>query len=272
MNILPLILALALMLSILTIEKLEKFKHQTLIQSEYRAFLRTGERDIFNKRQKKLFGYNEKNLRQISFRFLYDKKARLKNPNIAKQYRMLIIDLMQIVYGEANFFKNLEQKRPNFLDELLFAIERAADAAPENKIKRIQDIAKLDLDDAELQEAFYHMLKGTVSKEKLEKTRNSEIYPKEKAYTSLFTFINEEGNEKIPKITIQRAPREILKAVFGSDELVEAIIIKRNEFAAHKNNGSELAFKNEFNDKRKPGLDDTLLDFKISRGDKTDYN
>ena len=160
MNILPLIMALVLMLSVLTVEKLEKFKNQSIVQSEYQVFLQMSERQVFNKRQKGLFGLSQKTLRQLSFRFIIDKDAREKNDSGYKQYRMLIIELMKIVYGEAAFFKDLEMKRPNFLEEMLLAIENAADNAPKKMIKRIQDIARLNLEDPELQEAFYHMLKG----------------------------------------------------------------------------------------------------------------
>lgn len=270
MNILPLILALVLMLAVMTVQKLEHFKNQTVVQREYQFFLQTMERQVFNKRQKRLFGESEKNLRQLSFRFLVDKKAREGNANAAKQYRMLIVELMKIVYGEAAFFNNLEKKRPNFLEEMLNAIEQAADAAPEKLINRIQDIARLNLEDPELQEAFYHMLKGTIEREKL---KEAPPCCKEKAYVSLFKFINYDGKDGKPKrIVVQMAPREILKAIFESDAVVEAIIAKRNELAANKDNGSELAFKNEFNEKWRTGIDDNLLDFRISSGKKDAYN
>lgn len=279
MNILPLILALVLMLSVLTIEKLEKFKNIKIVQQEYQQFLKMHERQVFNKRQKSLYGHNEKTLRQLSFRFFVDKEARNRDENVAKQYRMLMIELMKVVYGQASFYKNLEQKRPNFLEELLTAVEQAAEKAPKKTIRRIQDISRLNLEDSELQEAFYHMLKGTVSREQLAEMneemkdkKNVASYVKEKGYVSLFNFINDEGKKATPKIVVQRAPREILKAIFVSDEVVEAVITKRNELAANKTDGSEAAFKSEFVDKRRPGLDDKLLDFSISAGDKSYYN
>lgn len=272
MNILPLVLALVLMLSVLTIEKLEKFKNQTIVQREYQLFLKMSERQVFNKRQKRLYGHSEKSLRQLSFRFLFDKKARDRDANVVKQYRMLIIDLMKIAYGEAAFFKNLEKKRPNFLEELLNAIEKSADVDEGKNIRRIQDIARLDLEDPELQEAFYHMLKGTIPREKLAEMKDATPQMKEKTYVSLFTFINNEGANGTPTIVVQRAPREILKAIFLSDEVVEAIIVKRTELSANKDEGSKDAFKNEFSDKRRPGLDDKLLDFSISEGSKNPYD
>lgn len=272
MNILPLVLALVLMLSVLTIEKLEKFKNQTIVQREYQLFLKMSERRVFNKRQKGLFQETEKTLRQLSFRFLIDKKARDGNENVAKQYRMLNLELMKIVYGEAPFFKNLLQKRPNFLEELLTAIEQAADHAPEKMIRRIEDIARLNLEDPELQEAFYHMLKGSIPREQLAKMKDAKPHVKEKAYVSLFTFINYNGSSGTPKIMVQRAPREILKAIFMSDEVVEAILTRRNELSANKESGSKDAFKNEFAGKIREGLDVELLDFSISDGKKDAYN
>ena len=273
MNILPLVLALVLMLSVLTVERLEKFKNQTIVQREYQIFLKESERVVFNQRQKLLFKKSEKNLRQLSFRFLVDKKLRDKDENAAKQYRMLMIELMKIAYSEAAFFKNMEKKRSNFLEEMLNAIEKAADATEGKMIKHIQDIARLNLEDSELQEAFYHMLKGTIARKKLKEIESITPSMKEKAYVSLFTFINYDGKKDSPKIEVQLAPSEILKAVFVNDETVDAIILRRTELAKEENkSASKTTFENEFKDKRRPGLDDKLLDFKISTSDKTDYN
>jgi len=272
MNILPLILALALMLSILTVEKLEKFKNQTIVQNEYQAFLKMNERGVFNQRQKKLFGKSEKNIKQLSFRLFIDKKARERDPNVTKQYRLLNKELMKILYGEAPFFKNIESERPEFLEEMFNAIEKASDAASKQLITRIKDIARLDLGDPELQQVFYHMLKGTHSREEKRTMKEPTPRMKEKSYLSLFTFINYKGADAAPTIEIQMAPREILKAIFINDDTVDAIIIRRQELADNKDNGASITFKNEFSDKRRIGLDDKLLDFTITKGDKSEYN
>jgi hypothetical protein len=279
MNILPLILALVLMLSVLMVERLEKLKNQTLVQREYQIFLKMNERQVFNKRQKKLFKENDKDIKQLSFRFFIDKAAREKDESVTKQYRLLNLELMKIVYGEAAFFKNLEQRRPNFLEEMLNAIERAADAAPKALIKRVEDIARLDLEDPELQEAFYHMLKGTISRKKLKGMKEIKPSLKEKSYVSLFSFINYDGavdknnNDKPPpQIVIQCAPREILKAIFENDDVVDAIIVRRQELRDSKDNGAGTLFETEFRDKRRQGIEDRLLNFKISSSDKTDYD
>ena len=60
MNILPLILALVLMISVLTVERLEKFKNQSIIQKEYLVFLKESERQVFNQRERRLYGDSQK--------------------------------------------------------------------------------------------------------------------------------------------------------------------------------------------------------------------
>lgn len=276
MNILPLILALALMLTVLVVEKVEKFKNQAIIQKEYQAFLMTGERQFFNQRQEKLYGVYKKNIKQLSFRFFVDKDSRKKQgENIIKPYRILTIALMEILYQEADFYKNLKSKRSNFLEELLNAIETAADDLPK-KLSRIEDIATLDLKDPELQQAFYHMLKGTVTRKKFlaMKTETPEMSDKirGKTYVSLLNFINFNGAGGVPTIEIQKSPRELLKAIFEKDDVVESVIAKRTELAKAKDNGSSKAFESEFQGKIRTDIPFQILDFKISKGDKLGYN
>lgn len=275
MNIIPLVLALVLMLSVLTIEKLEKFKNQTIVQNQYQLFFQKGEREVFNQRQKKLYHWSETSHRQLTFRYFLDQNARKSNFNAAKQFRFLIIDLMKILYGDASFYKNLEKNRPNFIEEMLDAIQNAADEAPQGMIKRVEDIARIHLEDPELQKAFYFMLKGSITRDELYKITDISPRIKEKAYVSILTFINYNGKaekEDSARIIVQLAPREILKAIFQKDEIVESIIVRRNELAANKNSGSQQAFENEFKDKRRPDIEDKLLDFRITSTGKREYD
>lgn len=299
MNIIPFVLALALMISLMTIERLEKFKNKEIVQIEYKNFLENEERKFFNLRQQRLFGLKKTSHRRLSFRYFIDKDLREKKAAQAQQSRLITIEFLKIVYGHTAFYKELERRRPNFIEEMLDAIEEASDAMPEKSIKRVEDIPFIQLDDPELQEAFYHMLKGTISRDKLVEAKKMEpekrsarrrnirnrrkkteeqatdqliLTPQmvEKAYPSLLTYIN--INEKRAAIEIQKAPRELLKAIFGNDEVVEAIILKRNEYAESKTNGAAESFKNEFKDKRRPGLDESLLDFQITFTNKSKYD
>jgi hypothetical protein len=88
-----------------------------------------------------------------------------------------------------------------------------------------------------------------------------------KAYPSLFTFINN-NNERI---SIQTSPREVLKVIFVDDAVVDSVIKKRQELSKIGKEASK-DFQEEFIDKRKPGIADTLLDFSISQSDKRKYD
>ncbi len=275
MNVLPLILALVLMLSVLTVEKLEKFKHQKIVQEQYQKYLSDNERQKLNDRQERLFGHTlTTDRQQVSFRYIVDKKLREKDPEKAAQYRLIIIDLIKNVYGEAKFFKDLEKTRGNFVEELLTAIEQAADRAPPKTVLRIEDISRLQLEDPLLQKAFYHMLKGTMSKEAFnDLPKDSPL--REKAYVSLLTFINKDNQKGIE---IQHAPVETLKAIFGSDEIANRIVIRRKELSKQKeeskndNKTGGQTFANEFKGKQRSGISDDILDFKISSSDTTPYD
>lgn len=271
MNVLPLVFALVMVIAILTVERMEKFKNHSIIQQEYQTFLKEAERIFFNDRQKHLFGESNTNHKYITFRFLYDKKARDKHLNESNQYRLLLMELMKVLYGEAAFFKELEKKRGQFLDELLTAVESAAEGGP--KIRHIRDIARLKLEDAELQEAFYHMLKGTISREQLLDLQKENPEIRQKGYPSLFVYINNHGKKGVPAIDIGKSPRELLKAIFIKDEIVDEILIKRKELSGKKKeSGSEEAFKAEFIGKRRPGIDELLLEFKLPSGDSSLYD
>lgn len=275
MNILPLIVALCLILSLLSIEKIEKFKNQTLIQQEMRFFLLKKDRRFFNQRQAKLYGKHEKERKQLSIRFLIDKKSREREAAAALAYRQLILDLMERLYGKAFFYQRIKARRPDVLEELLTAVEQSADRSPEHFLKRTKDISKLSLEDKELQELWYYMLKGSLTREELSERQQKEqiMTPSQeaKAFLSLFYFINNKGAEAVPRIEVQKAPLEILQVIFEGEEVPLAVIKKREELAKAGDSGASAAFEEAFKGHIRPGIDDKLLDFKITKSEKKEY-
>lgn len=258
------------MLSVITIEKLEKYKALSIVQKEYQTYLAEMDRYVFNQRQKKMYASDSTSQRQLSFRLFFNKKAREAHPEKMKQIRFILIELMKGLYSEAAFYKELEQKRPQFLDELLDDFIVAADRLTDkDKIRRIEDIRRVRLADPELQETFYHMLKGTVRKDQLEKSTPLTERNRQKTYLSLLHFLHIKDEQKI---SVQRSSRELLQAIFGREELVEAIIAKRNELDAQKDPQAGAQFAQEFKGKQKGGISDDLLDFRISSTDKTPYD
>ncbi|MDP1881092.1 MAG: hypothetical protein Q8K60_09165 [Parachlamydiaceae bacterium] len=259
-----------------TIERLERFKSQTLVQEEYKRLLKDSESKEFNKRQDSLYLIPRNIHRQLSFRYILNKEQREKDENVSKQYRQIAIDLMKILYEETFFYKEMENKNSKFLEEMIDQIQEAADEAPKDTVKRVEDMARLKLKDPELQDVYYHMLKGSVTRPQLkldEEKRQKEgtsltAEQKEKTYVSLLTYIHysNAGPE------IQLAPRELLEAIFENPQIAEDIIVKRIELAKDYDSKGEENFKNEFNPKRKTGLSDQILNFKVSKTDKSKYD
>lgn len=284
MNILPLIIALLLILSAVTIQKFEEFKNSMIVQEQYSKAIEEQDRKVYNRRQQALIGKNDKvNYRKLSFRPFLEKKMR--EPDYQEkyqQYRQITVDLIQILYGHTLFYKEAEQQRANLAEELIEAIQESADEMPDGEIKRIQDISKIQLKDPLLRDVFYRMLKGTIEKDEHKELiannqQTSLSLNKEKIYYSLLTFVNYDGarnqggkvnpNYSHCKIELGLAPKELLLAIFGDPQLVDAMIRRRIELTQKKiagNSEGSDQFKTEFQGKQKPGIKDDLLDFTIS--------
>lgn len=274
MNILPLVFVLLFTLAVVSMAHLEQFKKASLNHIIYEKYIRPNKNFVLNQRQEKLFHEGQKETwRHVSIRVFLNAELRKKTDEKTYQAnRFLLIELMKVLYSKAAFFKSLKQKRPEFLDELVVAIENAAIKAESNHkkpIKRIQDIVRLDLEDPELQGAFYHMLKGTTNKkEQLKEPTNKKkqdiieptIHNQERTYLSLLTFVNmlEETQVKI-----KLAAPEVLRAIFPNDEIVDSIIAKR-DLVDSKNAEAVNQFKQEFLGKQRPEVSDQQLDFTFS--------
>lgn len=276
MNILPLVFTLILILSVLTIEKMDRFKNKVIIQNEYEQAINEGENLVFNLRQRRLYGESSISHRQLTFRPFIHKKLRDEKPEKYKQIRQITIDLIQVLYGHTKFYKKMEQKRPQFVSQLIDAIQDKCDQMDEKCFKRIDDVARIKLDDPVLQEVFYRMLKGTIGKEESKKPENLSILGNEKTYFPLLTYFSyEELTTKKGldnKIKLGLAPRELLLAIYGNQDLVEKLISLRIELTAHlnkklKKDEAMAKFQAEFDGKQKPGITD-ILDYEITTTEK----
>lgn len=284
MNVLPLVFALLLILSVVTIEKFDQFKNAIIVQNEYKFAIEKQDRRVYNKREAAMNqNKNEKvNYRQLTFRPFFDKKLRdPKHIEKYRQYRQLTVDLIRILYGHAAFFKQMEQQRPQLIDELLDAIQEASDKMPDGSLKRIQDISKINLEDEDLQFVYYRMLKGTIDKddfkELVTECKKQDIpipLNFEKTYFPLLLFVNNngtDGNYSSAIINVALAPRELLLAIYGNPEVVEELIQRRCELSVKKDKDkSDLnaQFRTEFEGKQKTGIVD-VLKYEISSTDKS---
>lgn len=259
MNALPLVMGLIFILTIMTVEKYEKFQNNYIVQHAYQIYIDKKDRAVINRRQELLRDSKTEETnsqRQLSFRS-FVVKGTDRESEMYKQNRQIIVDLIKGLYGHTTFYLELEQKRPQFVEEILDGLMTATSSLSEQgKMKRIEDISRIQLIDPELQEAYYKMLKGTMTRREL--IENPLLRANPKSYRSLLDFIH---FNNFRDIKVHLASRELLKAIFEEDELVEKIIQKRKELAKVRN--SDFAQFQEFKGKQRVGISDAMLNFDI---------
>lgn len=301
MNILPLVFTVLLVLALFTNAQHENYKRFIILKHEYEEYMQNREREYFNTRQKALYAANSKSengtgtqrpsCRRINFKLILDKKQREANDNLYKQHRFVAMELMRILYQNSEFFQELEKKRPNFLDQLM---DRLIAVSEKKELKFVQNMEALDLQDGELQTAFYHMMNGIAKSEPSQNDTQKHIparkkneenvdelegeaageaeedlgenpledHQAEQGAVSLREFIHFRQGSK--KIQIYSAPRELLLAIFeGGAATVDQIIqMRENIFDKKVERGLGEQQLMEFKSKLKPEVKEDIVDFK----------
>jgi hypothetical protein len=276
MNVLPLVLLLILVLSAFTVRQLENFKNSEILKKEYIDFIRYQEGKDLEERQRRLYksdGFSKK--RKLNFRPFFDKTARSTiSPDKMNQLRQVVKELTQVLYAEAEFFKKIREKRPNFVDEILDEIIKISDEKVKAFEGRIENLATVKLSDPELQEAFYYMLKGSMENRStidIEEYKSINLKYREKTYPSLLDFLRDQKmpNRSPETIVVYSAPPEIIYAIYGK-EIGTQVISKIEELKnsssnqVEKNREFELFMKNQ---PKNPGIHHI---FEFSVDDKDD--
>lgn len=267
MNILVLVLTLLLMLSSLTYSRLETHKNQSIQQLQFEKYAHNEERTAFNRRQSNLYESNGFSPAQLSLNMIMQKGHEKSPQGDVEKQKEWLKQLMLVLYQQAPFFIDLQQKRSDFVTELVNSIEPAVDrllavsSDPNKAILNKYDMGKITLADPELQHAFYLMLKGTISKDTptYADDRNSIVNLPQGDYYSLIDFICYAKNK--PKIN--SASPEFLELFFVKEAIPE-ILEKRavrdgTSGEAQANATRELL--ELFNRSLKPGIDPADLDY-----------
>jgi hypothetical protein len=271
MNILPFILALLLTLTLLTVQKIEIFKNQSTVQHHYQDFFKAEGNVILDNFQKKQMDEKtERKTDQVNLKIFVDKADHANtSAEMLVAQRFFVIELMKNLYGATNFYKEMEEKRPEFLKEILAEIEKTS-GDDEVKIKCKEDLMKIKIQDPQLRHVFYLMLKGTGTREFIKNIREKSLNDHkklslrltEKLYPSLLSYIRYAAGD----IDINKCPRETLQAIFGSSEIVEQVIARRYELGQLKANDPEkILFITEFKDKVRPELKNLPFNFNLPK-------
>lgn len=299
-----------MLLVLLTYGRLESFRGFGYIQAGFKSYMEKHERDYINKEAIDLYesttatSQNPSNddeeksqsksqaRAKLMFNLFIDKQERDKqnqqNSKVFEQLSQMTEKLIYYLYSDQPFFQKIEDKRPNFIAEILQALMRSTDGLTEkNKIKKTCDIAQIDLGDFELNDVFTKMLRGSTNLPiKIPVSDNIEIVFEQgqsfvrpnflptEGYYSLLDFVTlDHGNYKI---RVFLASPQLLMAIYGNPTTVYDILQGRYELYKNVKNGglpdeATNAFKNQFSNQVLPYILPDTLDFGVSKVNPKDY-
>lgn len=333
MNILLFVTSMIMVMAMLTYARLETYRSFSLLQAEFKHYMDDTERGYINLAAENWYinspgktkssSPNEppkpppkikspeaedkskkaSSRSRLSFASFVDQKKKTAHEKEFPKLFLLAKKLIYVLYKDQPFFKEMEQKRADFVDGLLNALMVADNLPKDQKLKRASDLANLNLGDEELNAVFYKMLQKTVQRTKkkiqpLEDHTATEFigqpqedkgedddseresgnrfeYNTPKGFYSLLDFIT---LQDATKIRVFLAKKQLLLAIFDDPAAVNAIIETRNDLykkvkskAMTPEQASEV-FKNQFASVSDPNFDDSILDFKVTATNPKNYD
>lgn len=323
MNILLYVVTILMLLTLLGYARVESYRNSQLFYILFQNYMEKDERGYLNLAQDKIYEDTvatkkspdkdkEKKTAQkpeggsrINIRGLVDKTFRNLDRANWEQSKTILKHLMKDLYEDQTFYKEALHERPGFVDELLSTIENAADQLPKDKaIKKVKDLANLELDDPVLNNILYKMLHGAPEKYNEEESENKPLPqlpslidneenkeedtsqdddilkeetkdPKSpEGYISLLDFITIRNSNKI---RVYLAPKEVLQAIFQNGNVVNEILVDRAALFSKimaDADPTELkeVFKSSFNSRRDPDIGENTLDFTVTKTNPKYYN
>lgn len=311
MNVLIFVMTLLMLLGAMTYARLNTFLASQTVQIIHEDYMHYKERatvsdkaeviydgihvkvkDKEQKEKDKDKPQNGGGSRAINLKLLVNKEEREKNEEDWKQTTQLFKNLAKALYKDEPFFKELNESRPTFLDDILKELANAIDGMDKSsKPKKAADLGNIKLDDPQLDYALYLMLKGIPKPKEEQKQPNApkqteqDVDPdndapadpketKETAhlsdmgYRSILDYIKLSGKQEI---RVYLAPKPVLEAVFSDSATVDTILAERYrlyKLAIKKDsNVKELGeeFKSTFENARDPQIDSKMLLFTVSK-------
>lgn len=314
MNVLIFVTTMLMLLVLMTYARLETYRSSQIFQVLFESYMEKDERGYINivalkqydaaKGSKKdSSGPKEKVLAspRITLSPLLKKEEREKAPQEAASFTVLLKNLITTLYADQPFYQKMMEKRPSFIDEMIAKLIQAVAELPDGKeIKNAADIANLKLGDDQLDDVFFKMLQGApykdvsaplvpdllkeVPKEQVQSDddpsdetsieKEAEEHKSPKGYFSLLDFVT---MQPWNKVRVYLAPKEVLKAIYRDDAIVNDVINKRNElfhqaYLVDPDGIKSLSesFKNEFNNRQDPAIGD-VLDYTVTKTNPKKY-
>lgn len=287
MNILLFVMSILMLLVMITYGRIESFKNDAFIQAQFEDYMENSERVYINEtaikhyrdtsatrleKSEKAERKKSKASAKLSFNLFIDKEQRAENPLSLETHIHVAERLIELLYGDQLFYKELLAKRPNFVAEILSALIRESENSP--KISKAEELATIDLKDPELNDAFTRMLKGAYEEPPKGK-KEKRPYRLDSGYYSLLDFITVVPNKL--KLRVYLASKQLLLAVYGNQLLVNDILRVRYQLYRDviKNNmnadQASKEFKSLFGNLALPYVPADFLDFSVSKTNPNQY-
>lgn len=279
MNVLMFVMAMLMLMSLMTYSKFNEFRIQSTMQYQFDNYMQHQERKYFNDRS--IDKYDQTHVRKkneskengrkrnsssskLPIGVLLDRSQQSVGTDKYDMVRLLFKDLIMKTYGNQGFLIEALKERPDSIDEIIARFPEAIENLPNNqKISKPKDLADIDLDNSQLNETLYKLLKGSQF-----------LYEKKKAvveegYPPLTDFIT---TSKGKKVRVFLAPRELLNALFDPNAVDE--IVRAREFfylevyndRLEANEATER-FQTMFEGSISSNASSEFLDFTVSKTD-----
>ncbi|MDB2614087.1 hypothetical protein N9Y92_02890 [Chlamydiales bacterium] len=246
MNILPLIFSLLAILTIMTYSRVSGFAVSKAIQVEYHAYQRELKQQetqivaeiIYHQKHehKEKEGESErappvKATRRLNLFPLLDEKCFKNQPLKVEETKHLFSNLIEILYGETNFYKEALEKNPLIVEDFFRLFSNASHLHQKNKEGQLiakKSLGSLDLEDEEAQKFLYNLLKDR-SKESDEALTSDEEENKVLRDAFVLSPLKDliEVKSAEDPIRIFLADQVLLYAIFGDATVVEEIVSER---------------------------------------------
>lgn len=248
MNILVIVISILMLLSIMTYARLQGFLTAVAVRSEAVCIMQVFSREDANEEvlnryentvakssddEDKIRGKNIDADKKINFSLWSQKEVRAENGADLEFMTPILKKLIENIYKDRPFYQKIIEKRPEFLDQLINALSEAMLAKEQAKLslKKPEDIANLQLDDPELQDALTHMFRRPVdirsAEEACKRMRKKAGDDYEIVKGPVFTDYVSFGGNKVKPFRIYLAGRPLLLAIYRDPATVEGIIAMR---------------------------------------------
>ncbi|NGX42100.1 MAG: hypothetical protein K940chlam7_00377 [Chlamydiae bacterium] len=284
MNILVFVMSMLMLLALLTYGRLESFRNFAFVQSKFKKYMEHTERQYVNdearkrydstpatEKEKKKLEEQEKNLAssKLSFNLFVNKEERAANTSELETHINVAKNLMSFLYGDQPFYQEIEEQRPDFLNEIINALIRETENfTPKKKLKKTKEIATIDFGDAELNNVFTKMLKGSKPEDEKDERLPTKRFKPSMGYYSLQDFITVQSNKLTVRVFL--APPQLLMAVYGNEDIVQQILETRCQLYLNVKNKAltpeqaSQEFQSLFLNQRLPNVSESMLNFGVS--------